>query len=511
MSIELAQLSDVGSEERKVLESADDALSAAGFRFLFIGRVMPLLTYYEGPSFLRVFVSERGLVRAVVRRRAVPEAGAVVTVQLESSLANGRTLVTSNFPSADIITLPDTDTEVIPNADIAALDQRHMVRLADLGADSVVASIDTGWILSVLDRAAKALRSAFRDKGYTKSTPDPELDAFTLTGAFALAHASLQMLARQKKAGGAISPPEVASGAALELRAAADTSAVLHLALHPVRAPGSDSALLLVMAATAAVSFVGMSLLWSPSTAAIVLAVIAIHEGGHALAMRYAGYRDVNVFFVPMVGALTVGRDTGASVRGRLSVMFAGPVPGLWLAVALLWLQKGIGPVPGLRAFASGLLAINALNLLPITPFDGGRALEVLTKPDSLVRLFIQGASGLGLFAIGAKLGSTFLMILGALWLIGLARQIAVFRIRKKVRVELAGRTDADSAVRAACAAFAAPAYSKWRGATRIATVRLLVQQFSQAQATLGDRVKGVFAYVSAWVPVLIALLLWRS
>jgi len=509
MEVELAQSTDVGAEERAVLESVDPALQEAGFRFLFTGRLTPFLTYYDGPTFIRVFVSERGLVRAVVRRRELPEAGSVVTVQLESSLINGRTLVTSNFPSEDVITLPTTDIEVVANADVGALDRRHLERLEVCGADAVTASTDLDWTLGELDRAAKALRPAFRDMGYTRPTADPALDGFTVKGAFALAHASMQMLARQKKTGGA-APAEAASDEALKLRAAADTCAVQHIATHPVLAPGSNMALWAVMAATAAVSFAGMSILWSLTAAAVTLFVVAIHEGGHALAMRFAGYRDVNVFFVPMVGALTIGRDTGASVRARLSVIFAGPVPGLWLAVLLLWLQKDVGQIPGLRAFVIGLLAINALNLLPITPFDGGRALEALTKPDSVLRLGIHGASGVGLFALGVKISSTFLMILGALWIVGLARQIAVYRIRRQVRAELAGLTDAGSVVRAACAAFAAPAYSKWRGATRIATVRLLVQQFSQVQATIGDRVKGVFAYVSAWVPVLLALLLWK-
>jgi hypothetical protein len=61
-------------------------------------------------------------------------------------------------------------------------------------------------------------------------------------------------------------------------------------------------------------SFIAMSAMWDGSTAALILAVLLVHEAGHAIAMRLSGYRDVHVFFVPLLGALTIGHPAAASV-----------------------------------------------------------------------------------------------------------------------------------------------------------------------------------------------------
>jgi Zn-dependent protease len=226
--------------------------------------------------------------------------------------------------------------------------------------------------------------------------------------------------------------------------------------------------------------------------------------------MRMAGYRDVNIFFVPFLGALTVGRDTGSSVRQQLIVMLAGPVPGLWLAVLALVLQAHGGPW-FLRPLAFTLLFINALNLLPLTPLDGGRALELLTSPASAVRLGLQALSGLGLLALGIYLGSGFLIFLGAWWLFLLRRQVSLWRLRRQVDAALAGRSNPADILRAVCATFASPPYSAWYAATRIPAARLLVQQFSQAAPTRADRLLAVTLYVFAWAPAVLALLIWRG
>jgi Zn-dependent protease len=295
-----------------------------------------------------------------------------------------------------------------------------------------------------------------------------------------------------------------------ELRIAADINATRRIALHPLQAPGPNPALWVVMFGTAAAFFLGMSLLWSPLLAAIVLAVIAFHEAGHALAMRLAGYRDVNIFFVPFVGALTIGRDTGATIRQRIVVMLAGPVPGLWLAAVIFSLLQRFDSLLFLTPLAIMLLAINALNLLPLTPLDGGRALELLTPPESVLRAGIQAVSGVGLLGVGVFLSDGFLILLGALWLLLLTRQTTHLRLRRQVARELAGRTDPEVIIQTACAALAAPPYASWRGSVRINTVRALLQQFSGDRPTGADRFQATLMYAFAWVPAALAILMWR-
>jgi hypothetical protein len=512
LRFEIAGADDLCAEDRQIIESADRQLERAGFQPLFIAQVAPLLTYYERPEFIRVLTSGRDPVRAFVSRRLMPEMGAVTVIELETPLVNGRTLVTRNSLPAELLSFAGRDEEVVVGSDIAGLVRRHMERLdsSTVAADGRAADV-TGILNELNERGIEARQELLR-KAFITSSADASLDRFTLKGALALAHRSIRSARRQRAVRTVpVSEVPVLGEEDLQLRILADMNALGRIAGHPARAPGSDYPLWVMMGGTAVVSLVGMSLLWSPAVAVIILAVVAFHEAGHALAMRVAGYRDVNIFFVPFLGALTVGRDTGSSVRQRLIVMLAGPVPGLWLAVLALVLHQQLGGPFFLRPLAFALLFINALNLLPLTPLDGGRAVELLTAPASAVRVGLQALSGLGLLGLGVYLRSGFLIFLGAWWLFLLRRQASLWRLRRQVDATLGGRSNTADIVKAVCTALASPAYSAWGAATRIPTARLLVQQFSQVAPTPGDQLLAVALYVFAWMPAVLALLIWRG
>jgi Zn-dependent protease len=107
-----------------------------------------------------------------------------------------------------------------------------------------------------------------------------------------------------------------------------------------------------------------------------VVAVLALHEGGHYLAMRRSGFRDANVFFVPGLGAMTTGSKRGTTLSQELAMLLAGPGPGIvlgGLAVAL-----GAGRIQALSTPLSLLLVINLINLLPLGMLDGGKVAHAL-------------------------------------------------------------------------------------------------------------------------------------
>jgi Zn-dependent protease len=540
----------LAAEDRLVFESADAELASAGFRLLFVGQVNSFLTLSDEPEFFRVFTADAEPFRAIVGRRRIPEMGAVITIELETTLADGTSLVTKAWRSIDSVSLPGRVDEIVPYADLAGLKERHRERVAASPVGAGDANGDVTAILRELNAGTAALRSEFRAKGYTVPTSDLDLDRFTLVGAFKLAHGSIKRKRRLQKPTGPSQPVPVAMPAAgltpvlgpmpalsprlassptptparqaapkartivesdTPLRIAADIIAVRRVADHPIRPPGSDSALWVMMLVTGAVSFLGMSFLWSPLIATIILAVVAFHEAGHAMAMRFAGYRDVNVFFVPFVGALTVGRDMGASVKQRLAVMLAGPVPGLWLAVVVFVLLHQYDTLSFLKPLAVALLLVNGLNLLPLTPLDGGRALELVTSPDSVLRIGIQGASGLGLLGLGVFFTDGFLILVGAWWLLLLRRQSALLGLRRQVARQLAGRREPAVIIQTVCGALTSRAYASWRGTTRLNTTRVLVQQFSGAQPTGADRLQAILLYVFAWIPAALALYLWKG
>src|SRR2546423_417803 len=52
-------------------------------------------------------------------------------------------------------------------------------------------------------------------------------------------------------------------------------------------------------------------LLFTPVELAWLVGVLLFHETGHFLGMRYFGYRDVQMFFIPLFGAAVRGEKKG--------------------------------------------------------------------------------------------------------------------------------------------------------------------------------------------------------
>jgi len=110
---------------------------------------------------------------------------------------------------------------------------------------------------------------------------------------------------------------------------------------------------------------------------AILVVVLLIHELGHFLAMKFFRYTDVKMFFIPFLGALVTGEKEEVSQKQRAIILLAGPVPGILIGAVLYY----AGVQTGNRDFlstASIFIFLNAANLLPLTPLDGGRLIQTL-------------------------------------------------------------------------------------------------------------------------------------
>lgn len=107
---------------------------------------------------------------------------------------------------------------------------------------------------------------------------------------------------------------------------------------------------------------------------ATLVGVLFVHELGHALGMVVFGYTDVRIFFIPLFGAAAAGRKRGVARWKEGVVLLLGPLPGLVAGAALLH----VGATGTLNTIALQLVAINAFNLLPLSPFDGGQLFQLL-------------------------------------------------------------------------------------------------------------------------------------
>jgi hypothetical protein len=110
----------------------------------------------------------------------------------------------------------------------------------------------------------------------------------------------------------------------------------------------------------------------TPVDMAWIVGVLALHETGHYVGMRWFGYRDVHMFFVPALGAAVSGEKPGVPAWQESIVLLLGPLPGLLLGCAIYFLDL-LEPLPLLRTGAAWLVTLNFLNLLPFEPLDGGK------------------------------------------------------------------------------------------------------------------------------------------
>jgi Zn-dependent protease len=150
---------------------------------------------------------------------------------------------------------------------------------------------------------------------------------------------------------------------------------------------------------------------------ATLVGVILLHELGHAIAMLAFRYKDVRVFFIPFFGAAASGRRHGVARWKQGLVLMMGPLPGLVLGCALL-----LRGAEGLElTVALQLVAINAFNLLPIAPFDGGQLFNlVLFSRHRHVEVGFLAVAALAVIGLALLLKTWIFGVLGLFMLLSI-------------------------------------------------------------------------------------------
>jgi len=186
----------------------------------------------------------------------------------------------------------------------------------------------------------------------------------------------------------------------------------------------------------------------SPKAIALILVVLFVHELGHYLAMRIFGYRNVKMFFLPGFGAAVTGRNHNVAGWKKAIVSLLGPVPGIWGGALL----AGYAIFTGndlLVKVALMFIGLNAINLLPVLPLDGGWFWNsvLFSRAPWMELSFKLFAVGCGLAASAAGLGRIWLY-LSIFTAIGLLATWTQARVAAKLRSDgLAPHAGADDRV----------------------------------------------------------------
>jgi Zn-dependent protease len=103
----------------------------------------------------------------------------------------------------------------------------------------------------------------------------------------------------------------------------------------------------------------------------VFVLLILVHELGHYVTFRNFGIAASLPFFIPGFGAFVAARGPAPSLTKEALATLAGPVYGIAAAGACYALAASTHE-PFWYAAAYVGFFLNALNLLPIPPFDGG-------------------------------------------------------------------------------------------------------------------------------------------
>ena len=230
--------------------------------------------------------------------------------------------------------------------------------------------------------------------------------------------------------------------------------------------------------------------------ALVITVSVLVHELGHALAARLFGYSP-SVHLVGM-GGLT-NPNANEQLPWHRDVLFtaAGPAFGMLLALGSgagwLLLDRSSGP-EGARYLLRGMFFANAfwtvLNLLPVSPLDGGRIAStvltrVLGRPGFLVAQVLALLVGGAVVAFGLYTGSLFLAVFFGMYLFRAVSLIQAYR-----RGELPLDTPSSPNEQALARAEALFREGKVQEAQTLAT-QLLTQDLQPSQRSRAHHVAG--------------------
>ncbi|MFX3623588.1 MAG: site-2 protease family protein [Ectobacillus sp.] len=147
--------------------------------------------------------------------------------------------------------------------------------------------------------------------------------------------------------------------------------------------------------------------------AVALVALLAIHEGGHGIAAKMKGIPTSPALFIPFMGAVIGLKEQPKDAKTESFVGYMGPLFGLFsvvIAAGIYLLTEE--PFWAMVIMLGGM--INLFNLMPVSPLDGGRILAVVSP-----RIWLIGLGGLIFAAVsfgGVLVWLIILFGIGTIW-----------------------------------------------------------------------------------------------
>ncbi|HKP88354.1 MAG TPA: site-2 protease family protein [Thermoleophilaceae bacterium] len=135
---------------------------------------------------------------------------------------------------------------------------------------------------------------------------------------------------------------------------------------------------ILTTSASMLVSVAAYSLIWGWQFALGFVLLLLVHEMGHVLQLKREGVPASAPLFIPFLGAVVGMKQAPEDAAVEARVGLAGPILGSLGCLVPLALYDATGNNL-FRALAFTGFFLNLINLLPVLPLDGGRAMAALS------------------------------------------------------------------------------------------------------------------------------------
>ena len=141
---------------------------------------------------------------------------------------------------------------------------------------------------------------------------------------------------------------------------------------------GAKFGKLLTTGGTMLISLVVYAFIFGWKYAAGFVVLLFVHEMGHYIAAKQRGLDVGAPTFIPFVGAWINLKDLPHDAETEAYVGLGGPLLGTVGAIAAYFAARETGAAWLLAVAYSGFF-LNLFNLIPLSPFDGGRITAVLS------------------------------------------------------------------------------------------------------------------------------------
>ena len=197
--------------------------------------------------------------------------------------------------------------------------------------------------------------------------------------------------------------------------------------------PGWGSALIIFVISMVIFAGVG-SAQWTWKIALLLLPILFFHELGHYIAMRFFKYRNLRMFFIPFFGAAVSGQNYNVPGWKRAIVSLMGPLPGIVLGAVLAAIGLMLNNQT-LIQIALLTLILNAFNLLPFLPLDGGWVLHaVLFSRHYMLDIAFRAIAAITLILFSLFTNDRIMMWIGIPMLIFLPISYKMAKVTAKLR-----------------------------------------------------------------------------